>query len=74
MNTSCIEQALKVVPSKQLLVNMVSKRVSQLIAGSRPLVETETRMGFADIALLEIANHHIAVMTEGVLPVATQQV
>lgn len=67
MNSSCIEQALKVVPNKQLLVNMVSKRVRQLTAGSRPLIEVENRMGFADIALLEIAHNHIAVMTEGTL-------
>lgn len=43
---------------------MVSKRVRQLTAGSRPLIEVETRMGFADIALLEIANNRIAVMTD----------
>ncbi len=51
MNSQYIEQAMKVVPSKQLLVNMVSKRVRQLMAGSRPLIEIETRMGLADIAL-----------------------
>jgi len=65
MNSQYIEQAMKVMPDKQLLVNMVSKRVRQLMAGSRPLIETETRMGLADIALLEIANNHIAVMTTG---------
>lgn len=67
MNSHCIEQALKVVPNKQLLVNMVSKRVRQLTAGSHPLIEIESRMGFADIALLEIANKHIAVMADSVL-------
>ena len=64
MNALFIEQAIKVIPSKQLLVNMVSKRVRQLMAGSRPLIEMETRLGLADIALLEIANNHIAVMTQ----------
>jgi DNA-directed RNA polymerase subunit omega len=67
MNTQCIEQALKVIPSKQLLVNMVSKRVRQLMAGSRPLIETETWMGLSDIALLEIANNHIVQVTESAL-------
>lgn len=67
MNSQYIEQAIKIMPSKQLLVNMVSKRVRQLMAGSRPLIEIETRMGLADIALLEIANNHIAVMTESTL-------
>ena len=64
MNSQYIEQAMKVVPSKQLLVNMVSKRVRQLMAGSRPLIEIETRMGLADIALSEIASNHLAVTTE----------
>ena len=47
---------------------MVSKRVRQLMAGSRPLIDVETRMGLADIALLEIANNHIAIITESTLP------
>ena len=67
MNSQFIEQALKVIPSKQLLVNMVSKRVRQLMAGSRPLIEMETRLGLADIALLEIANNHISVITHSSL-------
>ena len=67
MNSQYIEQAMKVMPDKQLLVNMVSKRVRQLMAGSRPLIETESRMGLADIALLEIANNHIAIMMESTL-------
>lgn len=73
MNSYCIEQALKVIPSKQLLVNMVSKRVRQLTAGSRPLIETETRMGLADIALLEVASHHLTIMSEEELSTATPQ-
>lgn len=34
---------------------MVSQRVRQLSAGSRPMISVETRMGLADIALAEIA-------------------
>ena len=55
MNIVYIEAASKVITNKQQLINMVSKRVRQLSAGSRPLVETNLSMGLADIALSEIA-------------------
>jgi DNA-directed RNA polymerase subunit omega len=55
MTSSFLDEALKVVPNQQLLVNIVSKRVRQLTDGFRPLVETGPRMGFADIALKEVA-------------------
>ena len=55
MNVHYIEEAAKVVTNKQQLINMVSKRVRQLSAGSRPMVETDLRMGLSDIALAEIA-------------------
>ena len=64
MNPQFIEQAALVIPSKQLLVNMVSKRVRQLMAGSRPLIEDHFRMGLADIALSEIAAGKIAIMEQ----------
>ena len=50
------------IPNKQLLVNVVSKRVRQLMAGSRPLIANSFNMGLADIALLEIAAGHVSVM------------
>lgn len=37
-----------------MLVNIVSKRVRQLNAGHKPMVDTLGRMGLADIALKEI--------------------
>lgn len=43
---------------------MVSKRVRQLMAGSRPLIDNDTRMGLADIALSEIAAGKVVIMTE----------
>ena len=55
MNTHYIEAAAKVVTNKQQLVNMVSKRVRELSAGSRPMIETDMNMGLADVALAEIA-------------------
>ena len=55
MNIVYIEAASKVITNKQQLINMVSKRVRQLSAGSRPLIETNLSLGLADIALSEIA-------------------
>ncbi len=54
MTSQLLDDAFKVIPSQQLLVNVVSKRVRQLTAGHRPLVEVGPRMGFSDIALTEI--------------------
>lgn len=54
MSSTLLEEAFKVIPSQQLLVNVVSKRVRQLSAGHRPMVETGPRMGYSDIALTEI--------------------
>ena len=54
MSSQLLEEAFKVIPSHQVLVNVVSKRVRQLTAGHRPMVETGPRMGFSDIALKEI--------------------
>lgn len=55
MNSQLFEEASKVVPDAQVLINMVSKRVRQLGANSRPMVYVEGRMGLMDIALAEIA-------------------
>ena len=54
MSSTLLEEASKVILSQQILVNVVSKRVRQLTAGHRPMVETSLRMGFSDIALTEI--------------------
>jgi DNA-directed RNA polymerase subunit omega len=62
MHSQNIDQASLVIPNKQLLVNVVSKRVRQLMAGSRPLIANSFNMGLADIALLEIAAGHVSVM------------
>lgn len=62
MNSQIIEQALQVVPNKQLLINMVSKRVRQLMAGSRPLILNPFNMGLADIALSEIAAGNVSIL------------
>jgi DNA-directed RNA polymerase subunit omega len=52
--SSLVEEASKTIPSVPLLVNVVSKRVRQLSAGHKPMIDVVTRMGLADIALSEI--------------------
>jgi len=54
MMSSLVEEASKTIPSVPLLVNVVSKRVRQLSAGHKPMIDVLTRMGLADIALSEI--------------------
>ena len=68
MNAQFVEDASKVIPEPQVLINMVSRRVRQLSAGSRPMVEVEFRMGLSDIALVEIAKGKLGVAP--VVPVA----
>lgn len=60
MNSNFIDDASKVIHEPQILINMVSKRVRQLSAGSHPMVPVEGRMGLADIALAEIAQGKLA--------------
>ena len=54
MRSELLEEAAKLVPNQQLLVNIVSRRVRQLRIGHRPLVEIEPRMSTADVALREL--------------------
>jgi DNA-directed RNA polymerase subunit omega len=58
MKSQHINEAAKVVTNKQQLINIVSRRVRELSAGSRPMIEVDYQigqMGLADIALAEIA-------------------
>ena len=54
MMSHLVDEAAKKIPNVPLLVNVVSKRVRQLSAGHRPLIDVGPRMGWADIALKEI--------------------
>lgn len=65
MNINLLDESSKVITEPQILINMVSKRVRQLTAGSRPMVEVEPRMGLADIALAEIAQGKLTLSREG---------
>ena len=70
MTSQLLEDASKVIQSQQILVNVVSKRVRQLTAGQRPLVEVEPRMGFSDIALKEIIQGKLTFELPPAAPVA----
>ena len=54
MMSHLVDEAAKKIQNVPFLVNMVSKRVRQLTAGHRPMIEPTPKMGFADIALQEI--------------------
>lgn len=56
MNISYLDEAKKRVNNVPLLINMVSRRVRQLVAGQRPLVKPDSHsQPPMDIALKEIA-------------------
>jgi DNA-directed RNA polymerase subunit omega len=55
MQSHLLEEASRVITNPQVLVNVISRRVKQLMLGHRPLVETgPASMGFCDIALTEV--------------------
>ena len=54
MTSQLLQEAGKVIPNQQLLINVVSRRVRQLGLGHRPLVEATPRSSLTDIALREI--------------------
>jgi DNA-directed RNA polymerase subunit omega len=54
MTAQLLQDAAKVIPNQQLLINVVSKRVRQLGLGHRPLVEASPKSSLTDIALKEI--------------------
>ena len=55
MKHSLVQDALKVVHSPQVLVNIISKRVRQLGQGFRPLIVFDPKYTFMDVALKEVA-------------------
>lgn len=54
LNSDYVTQAMAKVGNANVLVNLISRRVRQLVAGSRPLIDETATVGDADIALLEI--------------------
>lgn len=60
MQSHLIDEALKTIKVPQILINVISRRVRQLMLGHRPLVEVRPGTGFADIALTEVIEGKIA--------------
>ena len=54
INTVLLDKASKVIPNRNVLINLVSKRVKQLRDGSTPLVQSLERLTLEDTALREI--------------------
>ncbi len=54
MQTHLLKAASGVISDKNLLVNVISRRVRQLSFGHRPLVVCLPGTGFADVALTEV--------------------
>jgi len=50
-----LEPAQLHIPGPELLINVVRRRVRQLVQGHRPITQTDARMDFSDIALKEIS-------------------
>lgn len=63
MNAVLLDEASKTITETPILINMVSRRVRELSAGSRPMVEVEPHMGLADIALLEITKGKLSIIS-----------
>ncbi len=64
MNATYLEKAKEKMPNVPLLVNTVSKRVRQLIAGERPMVKPDFKdQELLDIALKEIAEGKLLATT-----------
>ena len=59
MRDDYIKQAQKIIPDPNILINVVSRRVKQLKAGSEPTVESLEKLSLEDIALLEIIRGNI---------------
>ncbi len=55
MNNQYVERALEQIADRNLLVNLASKRASEISRGSKPLVDVPVDTVPLDIALLEIA-------------------
>ena len=68
MQSSLLEEASKLIPDQQKLINIVSKRVRQLSQGHRPLVHVGPRMVYSDIALKELIDGKLTFRDAGTEP------
>jgi DNA-directed RNA polymerase subunit omega len=55
MRSDYLENAQKIIPDPNILVNVISRRVQQLRRGNRPLVVSLEKLSLEDTALREVA-------------------
>jgi len=55
MRHTYVQNALNVIKSPEILVNIISRRCRQLGQGARPLVEVHPKWTFMDVALREVS-------------------
>jgi DNA-directed RNA polymerase subunit omega len=60
MRDDYLQNALKVIDDRNILINVISRRVKQLRRGSRPLVESLEKLTAEDTALREVAEGKIS--------------
>ena len=60
MRDDYIKEAQKIIPDPNILINVVSRRVKQLKAGSEPTVNSLEKLELEAIALLEIIRGNIS--------------
>ncbi len=60
MKYTLLDEATKVIPNPDVLINLVSKRVKQLRNGAEPLVQSLERLSLEDIVLKEIIEKKIS--------------
>ena len=79
MNAALVQRALEKVPNRNVLVNLISSRVRQLISGigteRRPLILAEGNLSAADTALLELIEGRMTFLMPEFVPLTrpTQQ-
>ncbi len=63
MRNDYLKQAQSKIQDPNILINVVSRRVKQLKAGSKPCVESLEKLSLEDIALLEIIKDKLSFET-----------
>lgn len=62
---SYLEPAQQRILIPEVLINVVRRRVRQLVLGHRPLTQTDARMDFSEIALREISEGKLTYELDG---------
>ena len=69
MREDYLKQAQAVISDPNLLVNVISRRVKQLRAGAKPLIESLEKLDLEDVAMRELIEGKIMVEVPANKPV-----